>query len=80
MDFGCTVASLLGNRRELVRQSIFYPIPDTIEVIPLNVGLNRLLAWCISLGSPVKEEVLEIQVKSYDTPVFTLQVTHSALH
>ena len=69
-----------ANRGELVLQSTFYPIPDTIEAIPLNVGLNRLLAWCIFLGSPAKEEVLEIQVKSYDTPVFTLQVTHSALH
>ena len=33
--------------------------------IPLNATLNRLLAWCIFLGSPVEEEVLRIQDKSY---------------
>ena len=39
--------------------------------IPLNAILNRLLAWCVFLGSPVEEEVLEIQEKSYDTPHFS---------
>ena len=34
--------------------------------IPLNATLNRLLAWCIFLGSPVKEEALKVQDKSYD--------------
>jgi len=33
--------------------------------VPSNVVLNRLLASCILLGHPVKEEVLKIQAKSY---------------
>ena len=34
------------------------------SVIPLDAALNRLLTWCIFLGSRVDEEVLEIQDKS----------------
>ena len=48
--------------------------------IPLNATLNRLLAWCIFLGSPPAEEALTVQNKSYDTPRFTLQITHGILH
>ena len=32
--------------------------------IPLNVMLNRLLAFCICLGSPVEEETLKVDDKS----------------
>jgi hypothetical protein len=39
---------------------------DTKTAIPLNVILNRLLVWCIFLGSPVEEEALKVQDKSYD--------------
>ena len=35
--------------------------------LPLNATLNRLLVWCILLGSPVGEEALKIQDKSYAT-------------
>ena len=38
--------------------------------IPLDVMLNRLLAWCIFLGSPVEEEALKVQDKSCDTSRF----------
>jgi len=38
----------------------------TKTTLPLNVTLNRLLVWCVFLGSPVEEEVLKIQDKSYD--------------
>jgi len=31
--------------------------------IPLDAMLNRILAWCICLGSPVEEEVLKVQDK-----------------
>ena len=34
--------------------------------IPLNATLNRLLTWCIFLGSPVEEEALKVRDKSYD--------------
>ena len=33
--------------------------------VPLNAVLNRLMASCIFLGQPVKEEVLKIQAKLY---------------
>ena len=48
--------------------------------IPLNAILNRLLVWCIFLGSPVEEEVLKVQGKSYDISCFVLRVTHSTLY
>ena len=38
----------------------------TKTTVPLNATLNRLLVWCIVLGSPVEEEALKIQDKSYD--------------
>ena len=34
------------------------------ETFPLDTMLNRLLAWCILLGSPVGEEALRVQDKS----------------
>ena len=39
-------------------------------IIPLNVTLNRLLMWCIFLGSPIEEEMLRVQDKSYDISFF----------
>ena len=48
-------------------------------VIPLNAILNRLLVWCIFLGSPPAEEVLKVRNKSCDTSYFVFQNTHSAL-
>ena len=36
----------------------------------LDVMLNRLLICCNSLGPPVEKEVLKIQDKSYDIPLF----------
>jgi len=40
------------------------------RVLPLSATLNRLLVWWILLGSPVEEEALEIQDKSYDISSF----------
>ena len=37
---------------------------------PLNATLNRLLAWCVFLGSPVEGEALKIQDKSYGISSF----------
>lgn len=37
---------------------------DTIT--PVDTMLNRLLTWCIFLGSPVEEDVLKVQDKSYE--------------
>ena len=34
------------------------------QTLPLDVMLNRLLAWCVLLGSPVEEEALKVQDKS----------------
>jgi len=60
-------------------------IPDPISharepVVPLNATLNRLLVWCISLGSPVEEEVLKVTDKRYDVSYSSLQVVHDVLY
>jgi len=39
--------------------------PEATITLPLSVTLNRLLVWCIFLRSPVEEEALKIQDKSY---------------
>ena len=53
-------------------------LPDHISMpcgtkiaLPLDATLNRLLVWCIFLGSPVEEEVLRIQEKSYGISSFS---------
>ena len=51
----------------------------TKTVAPLRATLNRLLSWCILLGSPPPEEMLKVENKSYDTSCFALQVTHNIL-
>jgi len=43
---------------------------ETKITFPLDATLDRLLVWCISLGSPVGEEVLKVQDKSYDISSF----------
>ena len=53
---------------------------ETKITFPLNVTLNRLLAWCIFLGSPPAEESLMLQSKSYNTSCFALQITDDILH
>jgi hypothetical protein len=70
MGLGCAVALFLGNS---VRNSL-RPIlnrdsyrDETKIIIPLNAALNRLLVWCIFLGSPPVEEALMVRNKSYDT-------------
>ena len=45
-------------------------IHETGTTIPLAATLNRLLVWCIFLGLPVEEWVLEIQDKSCDVSRF----------
>ena len=52
---------------------------ETKAIIPLNATLNRLLVWCIFLGSPPAEEALMVQNKSYDASCFSLQIIHSTL-
>ena len=42
--------------------------------LPLNATLNQFLVWCIFLGSPVEEEALKIQDKSYD--IFSFCLSH----
>ena len=53
---------------------------DTKATIPLNATLNRLLVWCIFLGSPAIEDALKVQDKSCDTSYFALQIAHGTLH
>ena len=48
-------------------------------VIPLNEAVNRLLVWCIFLGSPPAEEALMVQNKLCDFSRFALQITHNIL-
>jgi hypothetical protein len=58
-----------ANRTKLDYQYILHCVSATHEIettIPLNETLNRLLVWCIFLGSPIGEEVLKIQYKPYD--------------
>ena len=43
---------------------------ETKITLPLDATLDRLLVWCILLGSPVEEEALKIQDKSYDISSF----------
>jgi hypothetical protein len=43
---------------------------ETKTTIPLNATLNRLLVLCTFLGSPVEEEALKVQNKSYDISCF----------
>ena len=38
--------------------------------VSLNTMLNRLLVWCTCLGSPIDEDVLRVQDKSYDISCF----------
>jgi len=55
-------------------------VPSTHETtIPLDAKLNRLLAWCIFLGSPVEEEALKVQDKSCEASHFSLQVAHTTV-
>ena len=56
-----------ADHAKLDHQLVLYGISDaiaTVTTIPLNAGLNRLLAWCIFLGLPAKAGVLEIRGKS----------------
>jgi len=43
---------------------------ETKTTLPLNATLNRLLAWCVFLGSPVEAEALKMQDKSYNISSF----------
>ena len=72
-----------ANRTRLDHDRILYSIPRTHEIkttIPLDVTLNRLLVWCNFLGSPVKEEALKVQDKSYDISCFCSSELLTALH
>jgi len=46
------------------------PKTKTTIPLPLNTALNRLLVWCAFLGSPVEEEALIVQDKSYEISRF----------
>ena len=50
------------------------------DTIPVDATLNYFLVWCILLDSPVEEEVLRIQDKSYAVSYFSLRVTHVIVH
>jgi len=51
-----------------------------LDTIPLDATLNRFMVWCIFLGSPVEEEVLRIQDKSFVISHSFFQVTHPTVH
>jgi len=42
----------------------------TKTTIPLNTTLNRILVWCTFFGTPIEEEALKVQDKSYDISHF----------
>jgi len=58
-----------ANRTTLNRERILWHVSRAYKIkitLPRDAALNRLLVWCILLGSPVEEVVLKIQDKSYD--------------
>ena len=62
-----------ASRAKLDHEYILYCVSrthNTRTTIPLNATLNHLLVWCTFLGSPVEEEALKVQDKSYDTYCF----------
>ena len=62
-----------ANRTKLNFKYILHSVPITHETkaaIPLNVTLNHLLVWCTFLRSPIGEEALKVQDKSYDISRF----------
>jgi len=82
---GCTplhsqwISNLLLHYSQIVATEIdLDAVSGTHEIraAPLDVGLNRLLTWCTFLGSPVEQEVLMIQNKSYGISVFDPQAAH----
>ena len=48
--------------------------------VTTNITLNRLLVWCVFLGSAPAEEALKVQNKSYDNSYFALLVTNTTIH
>ena len=48
----------------------FFNPQENKTTILLSTTLNRILVWCAILGSPVEEEALKVQDKSYDIPCF----------
>jgi len=62
-----------ANRTKLNHEDLLGCLHRTCKTettIPPNATLNRLLAWSTLLGSPVEEEALRVQVKSYGIPCF----------
>jgi len=60
-----------ANQAVLDFDYIRYRILSTDETtLPPDAMLNRLLVWCIFLGSPVEEDALKVQDKSCDIPHF----------
>ena len=60
-----------ANRTRLDCEFLQGYVPEyKTKALPLSATLNRLLVWCVFLGSSVEEEVLEIQDKSYDISSF----------
>ena len=65
----CPSANLTGHYNERALRW-FYNSYATKTTIALNTALNRILVWCIFLGSPVEEEALKVRDKSYDISCF----------
>jgi len=66
----CSCANLTGPRY----QPIVHWMPyrhDTKTTISLNTALNLVLVWCTLLGSPVGEDALMVQDKSYGISYFS---------
>ena len=62
-----------ANRTTLVNEFLLNYVSgkNTTKItLPLNATLNQFLVWCIFLGSPVEEETLKLQDKSYDISSF----------
>jgi hypothetical protein len=54
---------------DFIHGNIYLNVKTTVSV---DTILDRLLTWCIVLGSPVEEEVLRVQDKSCETAYFSL--------
>ena len=72
-----------ANRTKLDSEDLLVYISgtdNTESIIPLNTILNRLLVWCTLLGSPVEEEALRVQLKSWEISCFFLLKSLTALY
>jgi len=61
-----------ANQITLDFKSFYLAYQGGEATVPLDIMVNRILVWCICLGSPLEGEVLKLQDKSCDISPFRL--------